>query len=532
MKNIKKEINNKLDIVDIIGSYIELEKSGSNHKAICPFHEDNNPSLYVNSEKEIFKCFVCDIGGTAFDFVQKFEKLSFDETVQKLSKQFNIPLKNVYEKEKIPEYEVQKDINLFYMTMLEKSEKSQEAKKYLDLRKITTETQKKFGIGYSPPFEKSLEQFLRSRMETNNEYSQIDIDNVGVLNDKGFDFFGGRLTIPIYDEKSSLVGFSGRTLNDNKIKYLNSKEHKYFQKKKILYNLQNVLKVKTNDIIIVEGYFDVINAFQYGIINVVATMGVAISKEHIVLLKKKGFKNIILGFDNDKVGKKANLMIGESLLKNGFHVNILQYKNGKDLDEHLKNSNNNNINNIKMDYLLYLSNQYKETTLNETRKSKLINHINQLLKEYANDAEKKMLISNISSILEIDESFFIYGSKTKKVELQNKLISLALPSDLEKIIFYLCVKNFDDFQSMEKKVKNKEYVFKKYDREYEILKRMYKEKEKLNIIDVFNEIEAFNEIDNYVKKYEIFKKFQKNITLNELLEYGESKNKKMTKLWK
>ena len=344
-----------LSIVEIIRHYLPLNKKGANYLAICPFHHDTSPSLTINENKNIFKCFVCNVSGNGISFVQKKENITFYQAIIKIAKLFNIDksLIDTYSDQNKKEFKHERlyllnkrYLELCQSFLLSEIAKNSDINKYLIQRNITKDIIDKFGIGYNPDGGKTLYELLTNEEGTYVNLPQEDIftrkeildANVAFINNNGYviDTFRNRLVFSIKDKNGNVVGFSGRSMNGQEPKYLNTAKTPIFNKGEILYNWSNIKDDENikNKLYLVEGFMDAIALYRIGINNVVATMGTAFSENHLKLLKTKNIKTIILAFDNDNAGRQAILSHGNELTKH-FNVFVVdsydpQYK---DLDE-------------------------------------------------------------------------------------------------------------------------------------------------------------------------------------------------------
>lgn len=333
------EIQKKANIVDIISDYLPLEQKGKNYFAVCPFHDDHNPSMSISQDKQIFNCFVCHSGGNVFNFVMKYEKISFLEAVKEVAKKVNISFEynskiskpvNNYKKY----YDMYKLANIYYQNNLN-TKLAENAVKYLKDRNINSEIIKHFEIGVSFD-DNNLSKLLLSK-----DYNKEDLVDIGLLGNKNdfiYDMFKNRIVFPLWDLEGNTVGFSGRIYNNNnESKYINSQESIIFKKGELLYNYHNALEYskKEKSVIVVEGFMDVIALYKIGICNVVATMGTAITKEQALLIKKLS-PNIILCFDGDKAGEDATILAIKEFEKLGIKPKIIRLPDDLDPDDYIK----------------------------------------------------------------------------------------------------------------------------------------------------------------------------------------------------
>ena len=417
-------IRSNADIVEIIGDYLELKQKGRNYVAICPFHDDHTPSLVVSKERQIFNCFTCKTGGNVFSFVMKYENVSFPEAIKIVAKKIGYNLKSNYddvvESKYKKEYEIMNFAAKYYMNNIN-SKEGLEARKYLDKRGITSEIIKEFNIGLATDKPSDLYNILNKK-----NYSLDELDKLGLVNKYNldvFDTFQNRIIIPIEDIKGQTVGFTGRIYHNEKdiAKYINTKETIIFKKGNILFNFHNARNYirEKKQAILVEGNMDAIKLSAKGIKNVIALMGVALSKEQIIILKKLNVP-IILMLDNDSAGLNATFKNGELLRKNGIEVLVVRLKDAKDPDEYIETKGVNalidNINhaNNYIDFLLEsLKNGLDLNNINDLKK-----YINSIILSINNedDLTKELIISKISKEYQIDEKILKQNIDIKQIK--------------------------------------------------------------------------------------------------------------------
>nr|WP_330383718.1 DNA primase [Romboutsia hominis] len=341
IKDIIEEVKSRCDIVSTISQYIELKSSGINYKGLCPFHGEKTPSFYVNESKQIYKCFGCGEGGDVINFVMKMENLDFIDAVKVLAQKYGIEINTNMDEEskkKLEKIKKFQDIHTeaarFYFSNLHTKKNSGYA--YLRSRGLDDKIIKKFGLGYSLASWNSLMDYLTSK-----GYSNKDLIECGLLahkkeSNKIYDKFRNRVMFPIFDYRGNVIGFGGRVLDDSLPKYLNSPDTITFNKRYNLYGLNFSRKeIKNKTLILVEGYMDLISLYQYGIKNVVATLGTALTKEQGMLIKRYA-DNVIISYDSDEAGIKATLRAIEILSDIDINVKVLNLKDCKDPDEFIR----------------------------------------------------------------------------------------------------------------------------------------------------------------------------------------------------
>lgn len=330
-----EEIKSKLDIVEVIKSYIKLTKAGANYKALCPFHDEKTPSLFVSPSRQIWHCFGCGEGHSVFDFVMKIEGMEFGDALRVLAQKAGVDLKPVNPELRTKRqrfYEICELAVKFYEKQLGKSSKGKKAKEYLLERGINEESIKKWRLGWAPDAWRGLAEFLSSQ-----RYSMEEMQKTGLLikSEKGsyYDRFRSRIMFPVFDLNSQVIGFGGRVLKKEKdvAKYMNTPNTPLYDKGKILYGLdKSKVGIRKNDsCILVEGYVDVILAHQAEKRNVVATAGTALTPFQLVILKRYS-SNLMLAFDMDFAGDAATKRGIDLAQAKGFNIKVVKMPEGKD----------------------------------------------------------------------------------------------------------------------------------------------------------------------------------------------------------
>lgn len=316
-----------VDIVDVVEKYVPLKRSGANFVGVCPFHDDSHPSMSVSSKLGIFHCFSCKAGGNAIKFIQDYEKISFPEAVEKLAGMYNFALQYTGAKvqERSEEKKVLGILNAYYQSCLYQNPA---AVKYLHERGLSDATIRKFGLGYAGASAQTI------RVLQNEEIPPQDALNAGAVkqNERGlYASFIERITFPIYNHASKLVGFGGRTISGNPAKYVNSPQCALFDKSKIFYafDLAKKSAIAKKTLIITEGYMDVIMLHQAGIDNAVAVLGTALTPAHLPLIKRAEL-NVVLSFDGDAAGINAAMKSARLLCLNKIDSSVAIIGGGAD----------------------------------------------------------------------------------------------------------------------------------------------------------------------------------------------------------
>ncbi|MGL4949926.1 MAG: DNA primase [Anaeroplasmataceae bacterium] len=347
-----EEINNKTSIVDLVGEYVSLTKKGANQVGLCPFHNDSSPSFFVSPEKNICKCMSCNEGGRPITFLMKIKNIPFLEAVSILASKLNIDVNdsqvsnqsNQVDENKLKQYKALEDASIFYTKNLDNTQDGLDAKKYLIDRGINEENIKTFKIGLSPIQNNSLYKLFK---HPDYNYDDSIIEELGLvrysnINKEFHDSFTRRIIFPISDENSKIVGFSGRSYlkkdldNKDTPKYFNSIDSNIFKKSNVLYNLNIAIPYirKMKRIILVEGFMDVIALSICGFHESVCSMGTALTKNQVSLIKKYT-NDVIVCYDGDNAGIKATTNAIDMLSSAGIDVKIIYFKDNMDPDEYI-----------------------------------------------------------------------------------------------------------------------------------------------------------------------------------------------------
>ena len=442
LSNLIDDIRNSTNIVDVISHYIALKKKGSSYFGLCPFHPDTHPSLSISPKKKIWKCFVCGAKGDVFSFVSKYEKTTYLEAVKKVAELtnydlngFNFNIKNAKSLSPTEQRLVQANVraNEFYTGVLYNDE-NKPILDYLHKRGLNEEIIKKFNIGYAVNDKYKMidwltnkDEFFGDNLPKHKVFNLQELFDVGIATEtndnKAIAFLFNRITFPIYDENSNLVGFSGRDwTGKSESKYSNTKETKIFKKGEILYNFNNIKSANKDFVIICEGFMDVIAYARAGYDNVVGTMGTAITSKHMALLQTlNNLKYVILSFDNDQAGNEANLSIGKQLFENGLNVSVVNYEGfkEKDADEILNLHGNNAIDKLiktRVDYLTFKIICELPENISNDQKIICVNNLLSYLSQYGDTLLHDMHLDLISSRTKISKE----SLKTKLQEYLDK----------------------------------------------------------------------------------------------------------------
>ena len=565
------EVRQTNDIVDIISQYVHLKRSGRNFFGLCPFHNEKSPSFSVSPDKQIFHCFGCGVGGNVFTFLTKIEGINFVEAVQTLAERSNIQLPTLEsngdsakELLKSKVYKVNEFTANYYHQNLYKPE-SKIAQEYIRKRKLTNETLKSFQIGFSGQFDELYQELKKQGFE------EPEILESGLVNrnDKGqyIDRYRNRLMFPICDARGRVIAFGGRVLDDSKPKYINSPENVVYSKGRNLFGLNVAKKGDIKQILVVEGYMDVISLHQRGITNVVAPLGTALTQQQGWLLRKSSEK-IILSFDSDEAGLTAKIRALDILQDMGCDIRILQMEGAKDPDEYIIQYGNARFKNLVEKALSVI--EFKVKVLKQNLnlevvndKIKFLNEIAKLIAKIDNNMEREVYIEKIAKEYDISKEA-IYAevnklayasSKGEKIlEKAKPVINHKKPEEKEipqavkrrenTIISILLTGNIPIFQIIRQNIKIENF---KDSINQKIAQKLYEEFEKGNsninsIIDMLGEEEQNHiteimaddyeiddvekAIDDIMQSYEKDKLNERKFKILELLEGNLEENQK------
>ena len=424
-----ERLKQQIDIVDVIGSYIELKRAGANFKANCPFHGEKTPSFVVSPAKQIFHCFGCGIGGDAIKFVMEYEKLSYPEAIEKLATQYNFTLH--YTKSQGDYSQSKRVLELLKEWYYKNLDSATEAKEYLKSRGVTQASIEEFEIGYAPSSQVVM-GFL------NSMHIPLPVAQEAGVIAKGERGYYARLTdrviFPIFTPNGAIVGFGGRSMGNHPAKYINSPQTKLFNKSRLLYgyNLAKEHIFKQKRIIVSEGYLDVIMLHQAGFKSAVATLGTALTPDHLPLLRK-GEPRVILAYDGDSAGIAAAMKAARMLSSHGFEGRVVLFPEGKDPADMVASREIDRLNTLlsggdeliefvlKMIASTYdLSNPYdKEKAVNEAKA-----YLNTL-----SDIVAEAYTPIASSIFGVSTAYFLKRASTKRGSSQRDIDQKSLTSD-------------------------------------------------------------------------------------------------------
>lgn len=340
-EDVIEEVRSRNDIVSVISEYVKLQRKGSSYFGLCPFHNEKSPSFSVSPDKQMYYCFGCGAGGNVFTFIQEYENYSFPEAMKFLAERAGItlPEKEYSQEERRAQdlrtriLNVNKMAAKYYYYQL-RTENGRQAMEYLKNRRLSDETIRSFGLGYSNKYSNDLYLYLKKQGVSDELLRESGLMNVDERNGM-YDKFWNRVIFPIMDVNNRVIGFGGRVMGDGKPKYLNSPETAVFDKSRNLYGLNVARTARKKSMLVCEGYMDVISMHQAGFKNSVASLGTALTTQHASLLKRYT-DEVILTYDSDGAGIKAALRAIPMLKAAGISTRVLHMNPYKDPDEFIK----------------------------------------------------------------------------------------------------------------------------------------------------------------------------------------------------
>jgi DNA primase len=428
------EIKSRLDIVEVIGSYIKLKKAGANYKALCPFHSDKNPSFFVSPARQIWHCFGCGRGGDIFKFIMEIEGVEFGDALRILAQRAGVELKprspefSSWRTERQRLYEICELATKFFEKQLEGSVIGKEAQEYLIKRGITQESIRKWRIGWAPDTWRRLSDFLVSQGYENKE---IERAGLSLKNEQGsyYDRFRGRIIFPIFDLNSQVIGFGGRVFqkSDEVAKYINTPNTLLYDKSRILYGLDKAkVEIRKKDFcLLMEGYTDVILAHQAGIANTVSVSGTALTTPQLVILKRYS-DNLFLSFDMDIAGDSATKRGIDLAQLRGFNLKIITLPKDKDPADVISQNPKEFeklVNNSLSILDFYFQNAFSQFDKARPEGKKEISKILlPVIKRIPNKIEQSFWISKLAKDLEVKEEKV--EEELKKIKLEEEALGL------------------------------------------------------------------------------------------------------------
>lgn len=442
MSEVTEQIKDRLNVVDVLGEYLKLEKAGTNYKALCPFHNEKTPSFMVNPEQNFWYCFGCQKGGDIFTFVQEMEGLEFRDALERLADKagVEIPKFQAYNKEEKSQkqkiYEILETATRFYQVQLEKNANGKKIAEYLRQRNISGEQMKIFRIGYAPDGWSNLLKFLMGR-----DYLLKDIAQTGLLVFKEggssdnvesyYDRFRDRVMFPVIDVVGRVVGYSARVVpggDEKNAKYINTPQGSVYDKSQILYGIyQARTEIKKQDfVIITEGNMDVIASFDSGLQNIIAVSGTALTKEHVKVLRRYT-NNFKFCFDMDEAGQRATKKSIQTCLEEGIDLEIIILPGAyKDINE-LTIKEPDNWRRVVADSTpvmkYFFDLVFKQFDVNDAKGKKMIAHeLLNIIKDIDDPIEQSYWLKKLSDRISVDEDILTRVLEEAKLKREKEVI--------------------------------------------------------------------------------------------------------------
>lgn len=409
------EIRTQNDIVSVISEYIALKPKGSSYFGLCPFHNESTPSFSVSADKQFYYCFGCGESGNVYSFIMRMENCDFPEAVKRLADRAHISLPEPEysaeaaraERLKQQIYEMHRAAGRYYYAALH-SRNGERALKYLNERGVKEEIQKRFGIGYAPSGRDHLCRYLKEKGFSTDAMIKSGLVMVSKDGKGLYDRFFNRLMFPIFDIQGRPIAFGGRVIDKGEPKYLNSPETVVFNKSRTLYGMNFAKAARKKEIILVEGYMDMISIYQAGFPNVVAGLGTAFNNDHARTLRKLA-DSVILLYDSDEAGTRAALRAIPVLVNNGFDVKVTQVKGAKDADEFIKKYGAEAFGKLIVDAVSHITFRIgcagKNYNLeNADHRVRFAEEAAKILADVANDIERDVYTKETAAVCGIDEA--------------------------------------------------------------------------------------------------------------------------------
>ncbi|CAM3074449.1 DNA primase [Staphylococcus argensis] len=523
------EIKDKTDILDVVSEYVKLEKRGRNYIGLCPFHDEKTPSFTVSEDKQICHCFGCKKGGNVFQFIQEIKDIPFTEAVKELGERVNIQVDvpnysqdggtHQIASEDLQMIEMHELMQAYYHYALVKTVEGEAALNYLKERGFSDEMIEKRKIGYAPDNATFCHDFLEKKGYDIELAYEAGLLSRNEQNFSYYDRFRDRIMFPLQNAQGRTVGYSGRTYTDQEPKYLNSPETPIFQKRRLLYNLDKARRSirKIDEIMLLEGFMDVIKSDQAGLHQVVATMGTQLSQEHITVVKKLT-NNITLMFDGDSAGQNATLKTGQQLLQQGFNVFVIQLPSGMDPDEYLvkhgEDAFNHFVTHEKKTFIRFKIHLHQdEIQNNDLAYEKYLKEITQDISYMNSSILRKKVLQEVADLFKVSfdslsQSVGHYSHQAPEPPSAAPAIpqfrQLSRNEKAEVCLLKHFVYDKDRFLNYHKQIEADDFTNSYFKRIFNTLRDFYSENETYTLSDVIQYVdsdemkEAFIALDNFL----------------------------------
>jgi len=519
-EEILDEIRNRLDIVEVISEYVPLKPSGRGHKGLCPFHQEKTPSFMVDSEKQIFHCFGCGEGGNIFSFIMKIEKNHFPEAVKTLADKAGVqlPTTDNQDSQVYQEKELILSLNEITANYYQKNlfkDQGKNALQYLLKRHFKKEIIEKYQLGYAlPGYEHLVHILLQKKVRL------VDLIKAGLVvksnkSGKVMDYFRNRIIFPIVNLQGKIVAFGGRVLDEKLPKYINSPKTPLYSKGKHLYGLYQARKGirQNNQVIIVEGYTDVLMAHQYGFENVVASLGTALTDRQIDLIKRYA-DEVVIAFDSDSAGRIATLRSLNLIKKTGIKVRIISLPKESDPADVLLEKGNKYFNTLIENALPLIDYKLEILIQRYNRKSSdgkvaIVRELFPDLSDIRSQLELQMEVKKIAEKLALDEeimlkdlSRFRKGNRTLP-GISAKNVTELTHVNAEKILIGSMLQKSHVVEKIFSELKADDFTVKEHQDIVSVIKDLFKKGEKIHlqkVMDGLNDQKRINLLSEIMLK--------------------------------
>ncbi len=525
--DIIEEVRQRNDIVDVISQYVHLTKKGSTYFGLCPFHNEKTGSFSVTPHKQMYYCFGCGAGGNVFTFLMQYENFTFKEALETLADRAGITLpkyemsteqkKAADKKQRL--LEINKEAAKYFYTLL-RNERGKIAYTYFEKRGLSEETMRKFGLGYADQYSNDLYQYLRKK-----GYEDEILKESGVISfdEKrgGYDKFWNRAIFPIMDVHNKVIGFGGRVMGEGEPKYLNSPETPIFDKSRNLYGLNIARTTKKQQLLLCEGYMDVIALHQAGFDNAVASLGTAFTSGHASLLKRYT-KEVYLTFDSDEAGIKAALRAIPILKEVGLVAKVINMKPYKDPDDFIKalgsEEYQKRIDNAENSFLFEIRILEKDYNLSDPEeKTNFYNEVAKKLCSFTEKLERDNYIEAVAvkyqiAVADLEKLVGRYGMQMSGTSIEPKRLKTGIHEENErrrglkkdegmkqsqKLLLTWLIEYDGLYPKIKKYITPQDFTVELYHRAAELLFAQFEETEKANpakIVTSFEDEEEQREI--------------------------------------
>lgn len=442
-ESVVGEIKERFSIVSFIEAYVSLKKSGRNYVGLCPFHNEKTPSFYVNDEKGIFHCFGCGVGGDIFGFMMRYNNLTFAEAVRELARRAGLKIENgSLTARRRPRRDVLFKLNLFasrfYYSMLFESPEGRVAREYLRKRGIPLETANEFKLGYAPGRWDALVGFLIKKKAPLKMAEELGLIIKRRSSDGYYDRFRERIMFPIMDVDGRVIGFGGRALTQEEPKYINSPESEIYHKRSTLYGLDRTKDSirKSGQVIMVEGYMDLLSLYSAGIKNVVATLGTSLTRNQVVLLRRYTDR-ITVVLDGDRAGEKASLRgLLEVFLEEGLLPLMVLLPDEDDPDSFISKGRTKEflrlIEGAGSWLEFFIETVVRDFGMGKISRAKAAQMAIEIIAKIKNDVERSHYIKKLAEKFVMRESDFLSLVSRKEAELDLKKARVQTHLELKK----------------------------------------------------------------------------------------------------